>query len=74
MNCYRFEKSIFDACRKISPSTRGELELTDAVQYTIDVLKNQYTALTIYAPVLDMSCRADVPAVAAKLKGRTVNL
>ena len=37
MNCWRLAPPIFEACRKIPLSPRGELELTDAVQYTIDV-------------------------------------
>ena len=30
MNCWRFGPSIFEACRKIKPSQRGELELPDS--------------------------------------------
>jgi len=74
MNCWRFNRTIFEGCRRITPSTRGELELTDAVQYTIDRLGQRYQALTVRAPVLDLSCRADVPAVAAQLKGKRVDL
>ncbi|HUG39151.1 MAG TPA: sugar phosphate nucleotidyltransferase, partial [Longimicrobiales bacterium] len=31
MTCWRFDPAIFDACRDVAPSPRGELELTDAV-------------------------------------------
>jgi glucose-1-phosphate thymidylyltransferase len=33
---YMFDHMIFDAVKAISPSARGELEITDAIQYLID--------------------------------------
>jgi len=33
---YMFDKTIFEAVRAIKPSPRGELEITDAIQYLID--------------------------------------
>ena len=33
---YMFTPSVFDAARSIEPSTRGELEITDAIQQLID--------------------------------------
>jgi len=33
---YLFPATIFDACKKISKSPRGEYEITDAIQYLID--------------------------------------
>jgi len=74
MNCWRFNPSIFEACRKIALSPRGEYELPDAVEYAIHRLGERFRILTVKAPVLDLSCRADVPAVAAKLAGTPVNL
>lgn len=74
MNCWRFDKRIFEACRKIKPSPRNELELTDAVQYTIDNLGARYRALPYAAAVLDITSRSDIEIVAAKLKGSDVNL
>lgn len=37
---YMFHKSIFDAARAIDPSPRGELEITDAIQYLVDQGRN----------------------------------
>lgn len=33
---YLYDKSIFEACKNINPSQRGELEISDAHQYLID--------------------------------------
>ncbi len=74
MNCWRFDSKIFPACRAIEPSPRGELEIPDAVQYTIDQFSSCYRALTFSAPVLDLSSRTDIPAVMQKLAGTEVKL
>lgn len=74
MNCWRFGPAIFDACRSIKPSKRGELELSDAVQYAIDQLNEPFRVLTFNAAVLDLSCRDDIKAVTEKLAGSEVNL
>jgi glucose-1-phosphate thymidylyltransferase len=68
MNCWIFSPLIFRACLGIQPSGRGELELTDAVQYSIDSLNERYRVLTFQAPVLDLSSRSDIAVVAEKLK------
>lgn len=68
MNCWMFSPAIFTACLSIQPSARGELELTDAVQYAVDVKKEEFKALTYKSPVLDLSSRSDIAAVAEKLK------
>ena len=72
MNCWRFGPAIFQACQAIQPSPRGEFEITDAVQYAIDQLDETFTALTVKAPVLDLSSRSDVAAVTEKLAGTAV--
>jgi dTDP-glucose pyrophosphorylase len=73
MNCWRFGPSIFDACREITPSSRGELEITDAVQYVIDVLGQPIRVARIHSPVLDLTSRQDVATVAEKLASVEVN-
>ncbi|MGA2618976.1 MAG: sugar phosphate nucleotidyltransferase [Thermoguttaceae bacterium] len=69
MNCWRFGPAIFDACRAIGRSPRGELELTDAVQYAIDVLGERFRAVLVRQPVLDLTTQSDVAAVQARLAG-----
>lgn len=68
MNCWVFSPAIFRACRSISLSARGELELTDAVQYAIDMLNERFRVLPFHAAVLDMSSRSDIAAMAEKLR------
>jgi glucose-1-phosphate thymidylyltransferase len=72
MNCWRFGPSIFEACSRIVPSPRGELEITDAVQYAIDRLGESFRAITVRAAVLDLTSRRDIEPVAAKLAGKEV--
>lgn len=74
MNCWRFGPSIFEACRKIKPSPRGEYEITDAAQYVIDQLDEPFTAVKIYEPVLDMSSRADIGEVGRRLSTMKIDL
>jgi len=74
MNCWRLNSVIFAACRSISPSTRGELELPDAVQYAIDHLGQRFRVVQVRAPVLDMSSREDIKSVAAALADVEVSL
>ncbi len=69
MNCWRFSSAIFEACRRISPSPRGEYEITDAVQYCIDRLGVRFRIVHVSRPVLDMTSRADIPAIKERLKG-----
>ncbi len=68
MNCWVFSPSIFQACRSIKLSPRGELELSDAVQYAIDALKERFKARKFRDSVLDLSSRQDITAVAERLK------
>jgi SSS family solute:Na+ symporter len=74
MNCWRLTSEFFRACRDVPPSTRNELELPAAVQYAIDVLGMRFRVIHADAPVLDLSHRADIPGVTARLKGVAVRL
>ena len=68
MNCWLFTPAIFEACRRVRPSTRGELELPMAVQCAIEELGMRFTTFRTDAPVLDLSHRADIPRVARRLE------
>lgn len=74
MNCWRFEPSIFEACRHIGPSPRGEYEIPDAVRYAMASLGVEFRAVTVDAPVLDLSRRSDLDGVKSALAGVKVNL
>ena len=69
MNCWRFGPCIFEACRRIGPSPRGEYEITDAVQYAIDHLQERFQTVCVKKAVYDMTSRADIPAIVARLEG-----
>ncbi len=69
MTCWRFDPHIFDACRSITPSHRGELELPDAVTRLLDD-GVRFAVLPSDRPVLDLTRRDDVPLLAAHLARR----
>lgn len=73
MTCWRFEASIFDACRSISPSARGEYEIPDAVMFAVS-RGVCFDVASVREPVLDLTSRQDVPTVAARLRGVDVLL
>ena len=73
MNCLRFGPEIFEACRNIEPSPRGEFEIPDAVLYAMDKLGARFKIVPVKGAVLDLSYRADVGPVAEKLAGVEVN-
>ena len=74
MNVWLLPASILEACRRVSLSPRGELELPNAVQWAIDHLGLRVRAIPVRAGVLDLSQRGDIPAVAERLRGTAVRL
>lgn len=68
MNLWAFVPKIFDACRRVKPSARGELELPDAVRILMHELGEKIRVIPFRAPVLDLGTRADVASVEAALK------
>ena len=73
MNAWLLPPSIFAACRSIAPSSRGELELADAVMYSRHRLGERFRVLESRESVLDLSSPADIPIVSARLRGREVS-
>ena len=63
MNCWLFTPEIFEACRKVSVSPRGELELPRAVQLAIDSMGMKFRVIKVKEAVLDLSTRGDIKAV-----------
>jgi dTDP-glucose pyrophosphorylase len=74
MNCWRFSPAIFQACREIDLSPRGEFELPRAVDYAVVALGQRFRAVPCREGVLDLSTRADVASVAERLRGIAVRL
>jgi len=74
MNAWVFDHRIFEACRSVTPSVRGELELQDAVRYAIRRLGVRFQVVPVAAGVLDLSRREDIAAVTARLEGVEVRL
>lgn len=72
LNCWLFTSEIFRACRTVTPSARGELELPQAVQLAIAEGWMRFEAVRLRAGVLDMSRRGDVASVAERLRGTMV--
>lgn len=65
MNAWLFTPAIFDACARVQPSPRGELEIIDAV--LLAAAEEAFTVVPVAEGVLDMSSRGDVAAVQAAL-------
>ena len=70
MNAFRFTPEIFAACRRITPSPRGELEIVDAVR----ALPGPVSVLPATGGVLDLSRREDIAEVETRLSGTEVSL
>jgi dTDP-glucose pyrophosphorylase len=66
MNCWRFDRRIFDACRAVPKSARGEFELPEAVGVAVRA-GVPFKTFPARGPVLDLSTRADAADVARRL-------
>lgn len=69
MNLFAFWPEVFDACRRIPPSPRGEYEIVDAV-----ALLDQVEVIPASGGVLDLSRRDDIADVERRLAPVTVKL
>ncbi len=69
MNLWRFSPSIFEACRRVARSARGEFELPQAVALAIAEMGARFRAVPCDEGVLDLSTRGDIAAVAQRLRG-----
>jgi dTDP-glucose pyrophosphorylase len=68
MNVWRFDESIFAACRDVPLSARGEYELPEAVG--VAVSRGQvFRTFRASGAVLDLSRRSDIALVNARLAG-----
>jgi dTDP-glucose pyrophosphorylase len=73
MNLWLFDKMIFDACRAIPRSPRGEYEIPDAVEWCL--ARNVHFNVRVFAaPVLDLSSRSDIAPVQQRLERVEVRL
>lgn len=70
MNCWRFDVRIFDACRDVPRSARGEFEIPEAVGLAV-ARGVRFRTFPAKGPVLDLSRRADALDVANRLAGVT---
>ena len=69
MNLWSFTPVIFEACARVRPSPRGELEIHDAVTIAMRDLGQTFHVIRDRSGVLDLSHRADVAIVKARLAG-----
>jgi glucose-1-phosphate thymidylyltransferase len=68
MNCWRFDHRIFEACRDVPRSSRGELELPAAVAMALE-RGTPFKVVPARGPVLDLSQRADAADLGRRLAG-----
>jgi dTDP-glucose pyrophosphorylase len=68
MNVWRFDERIFDACRDVPLSARGEYELPEAVGLALS-RGEIFQTFRASGAVLDLSRRSDVALVNARLAG-----
>jgi dTDP-glucose pyrophosphorylase len=68
MNCWRFDNRIFEACRDVPRSARGEFELPQAVMLAVE-RGVRFRAVPANAAVLDLSRRGDAAELSRRLAG-----
>lgn len=73
MNLWRFDDRIFEPCRDVPRSARGEHELPEAVALAVR-RGVRFRVIAARGPVLDLSRRADVASVSARLSGQEPRL
>ncbi len=73
MNLWRFDARIFEACRQVPLSVRGERELPQAVSLALAGAM-PFDIIDVSGEVLDLSRRSDVATVARRLEGAQVDL
>lgn len=66
MNCWRFDQRIFDACRDVPRSSRGEFELPQAVMLAVE-RGVRFRAVRASGAVLDLSRRGDAVDLSRRL-------
>lgn len=69
MNVWRFDERIFDACRDVPLSKRGEYELPEAVGLAVS-RGVKFKTVPASGAVLDLSRRSDVALVTERLAGQ----
>lgn len=73
MNIWRFDARIFEPCRTVPVSARGERELPQAVGVAV-AQGMCVEVFPVRGEVMDLSRRADVESVARRLEGMRVDL
>ena len=69
MNLWRFPPAIFDACRRVPESSRGERELPQAVGLGIATGAFRLATFRCDDPVLDLTSRRDIATLSERLRG-----
>lgn len=66
MNCWRFDRTIFQPCRDVPRSVRGEFELPEAVMLAVR-RGVRFRAIPASGAVLDLSRRGDAAEISRRL-------
>jgi len=74
MNLWSFTTDIFRACEAVTPSSRGELELPEAVRLSVREHGARIRAVHLACGVHDLSRPSDVVAVTQRLRDVQVRL